>query len=129
MSTVFGSVAPLHKALDYHLARHNILTTNLTQVDTPGFKAQDLVREAEGFGAVLEVAMEASAAGHYGKPGGSVGWHVARDVFAPEGADGNSVSLDREAVKIASNNLRYDAITSMVRGKLDDLDWAARDGR
>jgi flagellar basal body rod protein FlgB len=45
------------------------------------------------------------------------------------GADGNSVSLDREAVKIASNNIRYDAVSSMVAGRLESLLWAARDAR
>jgi flagellar basal-body rod protein FlgB len=129
MSTIFGSVSPLHQALDYHLSRQNILTTNLTQVDTPGFKAQDLVREGGEFGSVLQIEMAASAPGHYGTPGGTAEWHVARDVYAPVGADGNSVSLDRETVKIASNNLRYDAISTMVKGALDNLDWAVRDGK
>ena len=43
--------------------------------------------------------------------------------------DGNSVSLDREAVKIASNNLRYDALSSMITGKIASLTWAAAGGR
>ena len=129
MSSILGGVSPLHQALDYHLARHNLLTTNLSQVDTPGFKAQDLVREANEFGGALQVEMEARAPGHFGSAGGNARWHVARDVFSPVGADGNSVSLDREAVKVASNNLRYDAITSMEKTELDNLDWAVRDGK
>lgn len=131
MSSILGSVDPLHRALDYHLARQSLLTTNLTQVDTPGYKAQDLVREAGEFGGLLQVELQASAPGHFGSAGGGKApeWHVGRDAFAPEGTDGNSVSLDREAVKIASNNVRYDAITSMVKGALDNLDWAVRDGK
>jgi flagellar basal body rod protein FlgB len=39
------------------------------------------------------------------------------------------VNLDREAVKIAANNLRYDAVTTVTRSKLEDMLWAARDGR
>ncbi|MBM4358938.1 MAG: hypothetical protein FJ096_12610 [Deltaproteobacteria bacterium] len=129
MSSILGGVRNLQQALDYHLERHNLLTTNLTQLDTPGYKAQDLVRQPDSFASVLDVEMGATAAGHFGSVGGPKSWHVERDVFAPEGSNGNTVSLDRETVKVASNNLRYDAISAMIRGKLDNLDWASRDGR
>jgi flagellar basal-body rod protein FlgB len=129
MSSILGSVLPLHQALDYHLERHSVLTTNLTQLETPGYKAQELVRKSGPFSEVLGVELEASAAGHYGTTGANRSWHLSRDVYSPAGANGNSVSLDRETVKIASNNLRYDAISTMIRGAIDNLDWAARDGR
>lgn len=129
MSSLLGSVLPLHQALDYHLERHNVLTTNLTQLETPGFKAQELIRETGPFSQVLGVELEASAAGHFGTVGANRGWHISRDVYSPTGANGNSVSLDRETVKIASNNLRYEAVSAMVRGAIDNLDWASRDGR
>jgi flagellar basal-body rod protein FlgB len=129
MSGPFGSIGALHQALDYHLARHNLLTANLTQVDTPGYKAQDLVRDPDSFAGVLEVQMQATNTAHFGGSVRPVDWHVAADRFAPVRPDGNSVSLDREAVKVASNNLRYDAISSMIKGSLDNLDWAARDGK
>jgi flagellar basal body rod protein FlgB len=58
-----------------------------------------------------------------------VDWRGQIDPNAPVGPDGNSVSLDREAVKIASNTLRYDALSGMIRGKLNGLQWAAQGGR
>jgi flagellar basal body rod protein FlgB len=45
------------------------------------------------------------------------------------GADGNKVSLDREAVKIATNQLRYDTLASLVQNELSGLAWAANDGK
>ncbi len=126
--TILGITAPLQEALDYHLSRHNLLTANLAHVDTPNFKAQDLYR-SESFRSVLDVQMQVTDAGHLGGSTRAANWSVKVDPNSPISPDGNSVSLDREAVKIASNNLRYDAITSMIRKRFEGLTWAARDGR
>jgi flagellar basal body rod protein FlgB len=39
------------------------------------------------------------------------------------------VNVDREAVKIASNQLRYDAMAQLTQSALANLLWAANDGR
>ena len=45
------------------------------------------------------------------------------------GADGNFVSLDREAGKLAANRLRYDMVSVLVKTQLDGLMKAANDGK
>jgi flagellar basal-body rod protein FlgB len=127
-----GITAPLEQALDYHMSRHNLLSANLAHVDTPGYKAQELYRERrvdfdEVLGARIAAAGHQPHVGSDGRDG--PGWRVAVDPNAPVRADGNGVDLDREAVKIAANNLRYDAVATLVQGELAMLDYAARDGR
>ena len=126
--SIFGPVHVVHEALDFHLARHNLLTANLAQVDTPNYRAQELYRN-DGFEGVLAAELKVTDARHLGGSSRPANWRVDADQFAPIGPDGNSVNLDREAVKVAANNLRYDAISTMVRGKLEGLLWAANDGR
>jgi len=122
--------APLEQALDYHLSRHNLLSANLAHVDTPGYRARELYREKRvDFGEVLATRMEATHPAHMAVGAEEVGWRVGIDRNTPVRADGNGVDLDREAVKIASNNLRYDAIATMIQGELAQLDYAAKDGR
>ncbi|MEM6786043.1 MAG: flagellar basal body rod protein FlgB [Myxococcota bacterium] len=125
---IIGSLMPLTQALDYHLARQNLLTANLAHVDTPGYRARELYR-VDGFDGALRVALDATDPRHLAGADGGVAWHVEVDRKAPVGFDGNSVDLDREAVKVASNNLRYDALSTMVKGSLDSLRWAAQDAR
>lgn len=131
---LFDGVEKLRGALDYHLARQNLLTQNLSHVDTPGYRPLDLERrdavDETGFGGVLRVAMRATDPAHIGS-GSSAGpaFRVFEDDHASRGADDNGVSLDREAVKIAANNVRYEAISQLVRDKLAALEWAASDGR
>ena len=135
MSSVLDAVSPLHESLDYHLARHTLLSSNLAHVDTPGYRSRELVRTGHKvtFDGQLELQMRATNDLHMSNdPGPAPGeraWQVARDPYSPVGPDGNAVSLDREAVKIAANNLRYDAVSTLIQGQLQALTWAANDGR
>jgi flagellar basal-body rod protein FlgB len=129
---ILATVERLNAGLDYHLARHNLLTANLAHVDTPGFRPLDLQRTG-AFEGALHVALATTEAGHIGSATTSStgeSFHVVRDASASaSGSDGNAVSLDREAVKIATNQLRYDTLASLVQNELSGLAWAANDGK
>ena len=136
--SLLDGVERLRGTLDYHLARHNLLTANLAQVDTPGYKPQDLKRPA-AFGEVLQTELTATAPGHFGTPAGALAsatdaspssqFEVVTDTSEAAGPDGNAVSLDREAVKIAANHLRYEVLAQITSGELSSLAWAANDGK
>ena len=55
--SILGPVNVLHEALDFHLARQNLLTANLAQVETPNYRAQELYRQ-DGFSGVLQAEMK-----------------------------------------------------------------------
>jgi len=116
--SLFDGVDRLRGSLDYHLARHNLLTANLAHVDTPGYRPVDLERTP--FRASLDAELQGS---HQAAP-----YRVIDDPTASPGLDGNGVSLDREAVKIAANQLRYDTVAALTTSELSDLAWAASDG-
>jgi flagellar basal-body rod protein FlgB len=133
---ILDSVEQLRVSLDYHLARHNLLAANLAHADTPGFRPMDLERTTGTFAGELHTALKATEPGHMSGPQASTGpvggevWRVVQDAASSaSGNDGNGVSLDREAVKIASNQLRYDTLASLVQGQLAGLEWAANDGK
>jgi flagellar basal-body rod protein FlgB len=129
---ILSSVEQLRAGLDYHLARHNLLTANLAHVDTPGFKPLDLQRSS-AFEGALHAALETTQPGHIGTAeatSSGESFKVVTDASAQAaGSDGNAVSLDREAVKIATNQLRYDTLASLVQNELSGLAWAANDGK
>ena len=132
MSDLFSTIAPLQTALDYHMDRHNVLSSNIAHVDTPGFKPSDLARvESEDFSKVLGVAMERTNAAHFaaGANGAEPNGLVFQDVTAGAGNDGNFVSLDREAAKLASNHIRFDVVSSVVSAELRQLQYAVRDAK
>jgi flagellar basal-body rod protein FlgB len=131
VANLFANVSPLHYALDFHLERHNLLASNIAHVDTPGYKPNDLARTGEGgFEQAMQVALARTNEQHMnvGATDPLVG-RVFQDLSAGGGADGNFVSLDREAGKLAANRLRYDIVSVLVKTQLDGLMRAATDGK
>jgi flagellar basal-body rod protein FlgB len=126
---VFSAISPLQRALDYHLERHNVLSSNVAHVDTPGYKPVDLERVDFNslYGATLQRTNENHIVGS-GSGAPQTG-RVFEDLTAGAGNDGNYVSLDREAAKVAANQLRYDVISSVVAAELRQLRFAANDGK
>jgi flagellar basal-body rod protein FlgB len=132
MPDLFAGVAPLQRSLDYHLERHNVLSSNVAHVDTPGYRPKDLARvDAPGFDAAMGVAMRRTSETHLSAGEGAtpVSGEVFVDTSAGAGNDGNYVSLDREAAKVAANQLRYDVISAIVSAELSQLRFAVNEGR
>jgi flagellar basal body rod protein FlgB len=55
--------------------------------------------------------------------------HVFEDPAAGAGNDKNFVSLDREAAKLAANQIRYDVASTLATSELAQLAYAAGDAR
>ncbi len=124
--SLLDRVESLRADLDYHLARHNVLVSNLAQADTPAYHPVDL--ERKDFAGTMTVAMSATDPNHMAPAGGELGYHVIDDETT-RAADGNGVDLDREAVKIASNQMRYDTLAQLASSELAGISWAVNDGR
>ncbi len=133
MAAVFAPIDSLHAALDYHLERHNVLMSNVAHVDTPNYRPVDLERVDGGsFESALNVAMSRTNPAHLTNPDGALAPEqgaVFEDATAGPGRDGNYVSLDREAAKVASNHIRYDVVSAIASAELRQLAFAASDGK
>jgi len=132
-SDFLSSLKPLQGALDYHLERHSVLSSNVAHVDTPGYKPRDLARvEDASFAPALQLALSKTEVGHLSGPTGAgapIHGRVFDDLSAGAGNDGNYVSLDREAAKVAANHLRYDTVSAIISAELRALQFAASDGK
>jgi flagellar basal-body rod protein FlgB len=131
VGNLFSPVAPLQYALDFHMERHNLLASNLANVDTPRYKPVDLARVGDSdFAQVLSVSLARTNPAHLSEASAEplVG-RVFQDLTAGGGADGNFVSLDRESGKLAANRLRYDVVSVLVKSQLEGLMRAASDGK
>ncbi len=130
VTDLFRSVGLMHRALDYHLQRHSVISSNVANVDTPGFRPQELLRSDDG-GDGAPRALAATDGAHFRMSGGELSGLVveaSEDTTVSGGLDGNSVSLEREMSKLAANDLRYDGAVKIVIGKLAMLRYAANDG-
>ena len=97
----------LERAIQGSGLRHEALSQNLANVNTPGYQRRDV-----DFHSALQAAM----------PGGSssiarVPFGPAVDGAAPVRADGNSVDIDTENAALAQNALQYEAMTQVLRDR------------
>ena len=125
--SLLDSVDKLRVGLDYHLQRHNVLVSNLAQAETPGYRPVDLVRT--DFDGAMNVALAATDPAHAGTPAGAPSFDVQEDKTAKAGADGNAVDIDHEAVRISTNQTRYDMLAQLASSELASLEWACTDGK
>jgi flagellar basal-body rod protein FlgB len=136
MDRIFDKqITLLRKALDFRFLRQNMLAANVANVETPGYKAKDLIFEK-----ALGEAMRAEEPGplrvtnprHFDgrklTPLELVKPEVIRSANAVGSLDGNSVDLEREMAKVAENQMAYEVLTQILTSKFRGLRIAIREG-
>lgn len=113
------TLTTLERALDVRLARQNVLSGNLANANTPGYKPVDL-----DFGRAMA---HLESAGEGASAASSVA-ALTTAAAASEGLDGNAVDLDRTMVDLAQNSLQYGASAKAAQKKLAILRYVASDG-
>lgn len=110
--------ALLERFLDVTSERQTLVSTNLANVDTPGYHTRDLDFRGE-----LQRAMNGEE-----EPGLTSAFVVpVRGLIARP--DGNNVSVDRESMLLAEVQLQFKAATSILRAQFAQLRTAIREGQ
>jgi len=125
----------LERSLEFRAKRNNLLASNVANIETPGFKAKDLVFE-KALGEALRSQepgpMVTTNARHLdGRNATPLELVQPRTIDSanPVGStDGNSVDLEREMAKLAENQINYQALASMISHKFMELRAAIREG-
>lgn len=130
-----GAIAVLQKSLNRASLRHRVITSNIANIDTPNYKAFEVVMEDErqkkgGFSRALQLVCT--------EPQHLSGRRQASDqikIKASEPppfnlrADGNTVDLDRTMGKLAENTIMYRTAAQLIRRKFQGLKNVIRGGQ
>lgn len=120
-----GNVNLLERSLDLRSARHELILNNIANMDTPGYKAFDLVlgqemaAEAGAPGADAVLPLRRTDPGHMPTPPDRRETIPASVEPSPATApnlrgDGNTVEIDREMVHLSENALVYSALSQVI---------------
>lgn len=106
-----GLGSNLERYMDLLTARQKLVASNVANVDTPGYKTQDIdfKREFEA-----HVGSDPAAI--------NVPGLVSKN-------DGNNVNVDREARLLAENALRFNIASALVRGQISQIRAAIQEGK
>lgn len=121
-TNAFSYINVLNRAADASWLRNNAIANNIANVDTPGYKRQDVSFEEEFRqaltrscytsldGKVRDVSMSRLQARPFTDYGG----------FSYR-LDGNNVDIDQENIYLAENQLRYQGLMSGIQAEFKNL--------
>ena len=123
-SGVYDYINILGKAADGAWARNEAISNNIANVDTPGYKRQDVSFETE-----LQHALKASKYRSLDSKVAEANLHLNR--LEPRAytdipnwsyrMDKNNVDVDTENVELASNQIKYNGITTSLDNEFKNL--------
>jgi len=118
---LFSDTVPaiMKKSLDFNSSRHLLISNNISQMDTPGYKAHDVDFKSQlrdSIGSSSQLSLRTTHEKHYGP-----GMAAVKSISAlpyEEGhaakSNGNNVNIDYEMAKLAQNQIDFNAVTQMM---------------
>lgn len=121
------------RVMDFQLQRQNIVSANLANINTPGYKARRVEFEKD-----LQAALDLSETGAVARTHPR---HLPA-AFSPDSAEAgvrkelaprviqglDNVDLDKEMAAMAKNNLLYSALTTVIQKDFNGLKQLIQDG-
>ncbi len=126
----------LRTSMKWHQTRQRVLAENVANADTPGYAAQDLKRldfsgvlQAQRAGAVATARTHSAHLAGAQMSAGSQGFDTADDGDFETTPSGNSVVVEEQMMKVAANQMDYQAATTLYMKSVSLLRIAlGRDG-
>jgi len=120
---LFGPHATnLQRALGRTTERQGVLSENLANVNTPGYKRRDV-----DFGIALDEANSQHSPRRFDRALKRT--EGIQEMQGPVRVDGNSVNLEQEVAAMADNEIRYQMLTDMTRRYFSGMRDVIQGGR
>ena len=130
-----NTISTLEKVLDARSLKHNLIVSNIANVDTPNYKAFDLIIDEEmgkTRGINNATSLKTTHSGHLHGTRSNNATLKSRITATPPlsiRGDGNSVDMDKAMADMAENNLMYNALAQILSKKFTGLKNAIQEGR
>jgi flagellar basal-body rod protein FlgB len=105
----------IEKALNIRAFYQHIISGNIANLDTPNYKEKDIDFRRE---------LERKMSTH-----GDIEVREKRDASAAGGADGNTVDIESQIVKMTENNLMFNALVQIATKKFSMMRYMINEGR
>ncbi len=124
----------LQKVLDLRSENQQVISSNIANADTPGYAPATMEFEQQLHDAMFGGSLKpvVTRAGHIPVTPSDVSQVQGTITRKPDTTgigDENGVSVDREMIRLAENEILYEAAVTMLNKKLAALKYVAGDGR
>lgn len=125
-----NTISMLEKAMDGGVLRHSILTDNLANVNTPGFKRSDVSFRSTLDGVMKStLKLKTTRSKHFDAREVKSEPTVVRFPETSLRNDGNNVDIDMELAALAENTLYMNSLTQFLSSQLGLLRQSITEGR
>ncbi|NLK07600.1 MAG: flagellar basal body rod protein FlgB [Firmicutes bacterium] len=115
----------LHKALGAESFRYQVRSQNMANVDTPGYKRQDVEFErylaAELQGHEDSVVLKTTHSRHIGKSTKGANPRAVADQISTMRYDGNNVDIEQEMIALEETAIRYQVLAEQLTKEIRQL--------
>lgn len=125
------------KSLNLRLGRHGMITTNMANQDTPGYRVRDIQFEKIMAQAVSgldgKLGMESTNVNHMPEQGMENAFKAAQrnvktGIYGTDENGEDVVDIDQEMTKLSKNHLVYNATVQMLAKEFELLKYAISEG-
>lgn len=123
------TIQSLESALNATAARQNVISQNIANVDTPFYKAKEVIFKHELEKAIAIQAQKTNSKHIDFK------YHANRDYIIKSknntvmNNNGNNVDIDKEMALLAENQILYNALIERLNGKFNTIKTVIRGGK
>jgi flagellar basal-body rod protein FlgB len=123
-------MASLHRQLTFAAAKQVVASSNLANINTPGYKAKEttfsdsLTRQLNG-----GPGLATTSARHIGGSGGDLSLSTTKEADLPARRDGNTVQIDRELLNMTSAAGEFARAQTAMAAKFRLVRYAISEGK
>jgi flagellar basal-body rod protein FlgB len=134
LNKIEGKTAILEKALDASWMKNEVISNNIANVNTPGFKKSSVRFEDQMASATSEFQLGSIQKDSKFLPIGNDSRSISspeivQESFTSVRKDGNNVDVDVEMAELAKNTIKFNAIISQISRQFNNIRNAINEGR
>jgi len=128
------TMSNLERALDGAAIRQKVITNNIANVDTPGYKRsdvsfQDQLKQSMRSGGSIPLSVTNPSHMSSSASSPTLPFTVIQDTGSSFRNDGNNVDIERETVEMAKNDIYYNTAVQILNGRFNYLRYVIEEGK
>lgn len=130
MKLFSNTITTLENALNYSSTKQKVIAQNISNADTPGYKAKNVSFQSELNNAISTVTGQSTNSKHFNiQSSNRAGVTITTDRATSYNHTGNNVDIDKEMADLATNQIYYNAMIERISGKFNSLQTVIKGGR
>lgn len=125
------TINSLQNSIQYSNTKNSVISNNIANIDTPGYKAQDVTFKNE-LSKAMGNSLPAKRTNERHLPftgNDQTSFNVINKKNTSYNHNGNNVDIDKEMSELAKNQIYSYGLVDSINGKFNDLQTVIRGGR